>query len=438
MSLMNSNKTMNTMKISIKLITKFIFVAFAIALATTGCIKDDFAKPEKVEIPVGEILTLADLRNIHDGTPVKFEGDTSIFAVVTMDDKAGNIYRNAFIQDNTGAINLRLMSPGGLYEGDSIRINIKNTVLSSYQGMLQLDSVHVDNNIHKLKTRVSVEPQTLTIPQINTQHQAKLVKLEGVQFLAGELGNTFADSENLEAENRILEDEAGNTIIVRTSGYAAFADDTIPGGSGSVIGVVSQHRDDLQLFIRRLDEVKLDGERFHGGDDPVISIDEDFQSYANHAVINNHGWIAIAEEGGRNWICRTFDDNHYAQATAFNSPDPKNIMWMITPPVDLDRITNPVLEFQSAKAFYTHDGFDVYIATDFDGTDVEEANWETLPATLAGEDDSDNVWIDSGIIDLSQYSGVIHIAWRYEASAPNNKTGTFRVDNVKLYDDNAK
>ncbi len=423
------------MKIKRKLFAHSIFIALAFALITAGCIKDDFAKPDMEEMPVGDILNVSELRNLYDGQRIKFTGDTSVYAVVTMDDKSGNIYRNAFIQDETGAINLRLITPGGLYEGDSIRINIKNTILSSYQNMLQLDSVDVDKYIEKLATNVKKEPDVVTIENITSHKQAQLIKLENVQFRASELGKTFADADNLLAENRILEDSLGNTIIVRTSGYAAFADDTIPDGRGSLIGIVSQHREDLQLFIRRLDEVEFDLERFEGIDDPLTSIDEDFQSYPDHAVIDKYGWTAIAQEGNRNWICRTFNDNHYAQATAYNSADPTNIMWMITPPVDINELTNPVLKFQSAQAFYSHDGFEVFIATDFDGTNVEDANWETLPATLAGENDPENQWIDSGIIDLSVYSGTIHIAWRYEGNATAGETGSFRVDNVQLYDD---
>jgi len=65
---------------------------------------------------------------------------------------------------------------------------------------------------------------------------------------------------------------------------------------------------------------------------------------------------------------------------------------------------------------------------------VQNASWESLPATLAGGDDPDHEFISSGVIDLSNYSGIVHIAWRYEGSEPAGETGTFRVDDVQLYD----
>ncbi len=409
-------------------------------LGMHGCIHDDFDVPPERDIPVGTVLTVAELRDMFDGTLLHFEDDYSFYAVVTMDDKTGNIYRSAYLEDATAAINLHLQAPGGIYQGDSVRVYLKGTNLSSYQGMLQVENVNADQNIVKKATNVIVEPAPMQIGEIGSEHQSLLVFLEDVQFIKEDVGETFADSENLQALNRTLEDCHGNTIIVRTSGYANFADEPIPAGNGSVVAVVSEHRGDMQLFIRSFQEVRLDGERCEDNDngdpdpDVVTSIDEDYQGYQNYDDIDANGWIAIAEEGGRKWICRTHQDNHYAQATSFNATDPMNIMWMITPPVDLDASALPVLEFESAQANYSHDGFGVYIATDFDGSDVAAANWEPLPATLAGSGTPDHQWVDSGLLDLSGYNGIVHIAWRYEGSHPEGNTGSFRVNNVKLYD----
>ncbi len=415
----------------------FIFPVAAMLLMP-GCIHDDFEEPPLSDIPVGTVLTIAELRDMYVDAPILFEGDYSVFATVTMDDKSGNIYRNAYVQDETGAINLRLQAPGGIYQGDHVRIALKGTTLSSYQQMLQIDNVNVDKNIIKKITNKHVEPTTVGLDQISPAYQGKLVKLEGVQFVADDVDQPFADSENLLAGNSLLEDCFGNEIIVRTSGYANFADVLVPELNGSIIAVVSQYRSDFQLLIRNISELDMNDPRCEEDVhdvEPVTHIDEDFQSYQDHAVINQNGWIAYAEEGERNWICRTFDDNHYAQATAYNSPDPVNIMWLITPPIDLDAMTQPVFEFESAKAFYTHDGFSLHISSDFDGNNANSAIWGHLEAVLAGESHQDNTWIHSGKIDLSGHSGIIYIAWRYEAAAPEGKTGTFRVDNVKLYEE---
>ncbi len=422
----------------------FIFPVM-VMLVMAGCIHDDFDEPPLSDIPVGTVLTIAELRDMHDNEPILFEDDYSVYATVTMDDKSGNIFRNAFVQDETGAINLRLQAPGAVYQGDSVRIALKGTILSSYMQMLQLDNVNVDRNIIKKANGKTVEPHLMSISEISPQYQARLIKLDGVQFIASDAGLPFADSENLLAVNRILEDCDGNQVIVRTSGYANFADELTPEHNGSVIAILSQFRSDFQLYIRSLSEVDMNNPRCGDDDDDdngtdpgeaVTFIDEDFQSYPDHAIINQNGWTAFAEEGERNWICRIHQGNHYAQVTAYNSSDATNVMWMITPPIDLDAMSNPVFEFESAQAFYTHDGFSLHISSDFNGSDVTGATWEPLAATLVGEQDPSNTWIHSGYIDLAVYSGIVHIAWRYEAEEPIGNTGTFRVDNVKLYEDN--
>ncbi len=551
------------MKLRIKFI-KYFLLFILVPVLFTSC-EEDFDHPPKKEINLDAIMTLGEIRDLYEGEAIELNGESNVFVVINMDESSGNIYRSLFVQDSTAAINIRLTSTSFFQEGDSVRISLDGTILDSYNGMLQLDNVDPDINIIKQASGKHLTPELVTIADITPEKQGQLIKIENIQFASDDAGVTYANAAAQQSLNRTLMDPEGNTIIVRTSGFADFADELTPEGSGSLIAIVSQFFDDMQLFIRDTDEVIMEDERFeidlpdgtfndpysvahaiafntgnniwvegyivgvmettadpfepsfeppfetptnviiaddpeetsienslivqlpfgdvraavnlvdnpgnlgkevkllgdletyfgragmrstsdywmdddddngngNGNDEPVTSIDEDFQSYDDHDVIDQNGWMAIAQEGERKWICRTHQSNHYAQATAFNSPDPKNIMWMITPSVNLDEIDNPVLEFQSAQAFYTHDGFAVFIATDFDGTNVEEAEWEPLPATLAGEGNPEHTWIDSGVIDLSDYSGIIHIAWRYDAEEPEGKTGSFRVDNVRLYD----
>ncbi len=547
-----------------------IFLLFAVLF--TNCEKEETDIPPIATVNPDSIVTLVDIRDmIVPGETYTFRNTgKQLFATVTMDQRNGNIYRQAYIQDPSGAVNLRMALSADLTVGDSIRLAIDGATISYFNNMLQLDSVDGTKQIVKQASEKYIEPEVVTINDIKAGgHQARLVKLENVQFLESELGETWADGINLFNVNRTLQDCENNTIIVRTSGYADFANALLPEGNGSFIGIVGQFGDVWQLYVRYPGELTMTNERCEidtgesgsgtfedpynvayaynnnsGNDlwvqgyiigvmettvdpfapnftgpfstnsniiiaddpdetnmnnalivqlpfgsspraalnlldnpqrlgafvklkgnlaayfgvpgmrdtsdywmedddddpddpdmpDPVTFIDEDFQSYPNHSIIDDHGWTAYAETGSRNWICRTFQENHYAQATAYGSNDATNNMWMITPPIDLDAMTNPTFEFESAKAFYTHDGFSLHISTNFDGVNVTDASWQTLDAILAGESDADNAWIHSGFLDLSSYSGIVHIAWKYVSAAPQGNTGTFRVDNVKLYE----
>lgn len=252
-----------------------VFLALMITAGLTACIHDGFEEPDTWNIPEGEVITIAQLRNMFTGDPVTFENDISVYAKVTMDDKSGNIYRSAFIQDGTAAINLRLVAPGGIYRGDSVRVSLKGTTLGSYQRMLQLDNVNVDRNIYKIAVMKETAPKEVSISDLMSgSFQGQLVRLNNVQFNIADAGKPFADSEGLQTLNRTLEDCDGNKVIVRTSGYASFADLPAPQGNGSMIAVVSQFQNDMQLYIRSIDELNMSGSRcaIPGDDFDLISL----------------------------------------------------------------------------------------------------------------------------------------------------------------------
>lgn len=185
----------------------------------------------------------------------------------------------------------------------------------------------------------------------------------------------------------------------------------------------------------RVDNVKLgDG---GGPVDPCVnnppvvvsSLSESFSSGANNTSVAINGWKNFVATGTRDWQYKEFSGNLYAQATAYNDAAPQMEAWLITPLID---VTGPkTLSFETAKAFWVHDGFSVLISTNYTCEPLN-ATWTPLTgATLAGQSDADHAWIPSGDIDLSPYIGKkIAIAFKYVGSGPNGQTTSFRVDNV--------
>ncbi|TVR41111.1 MAG: hypothetical protein EA394_06670 [Bacteroidia bacterium] len=263
-----------------------------LVFAFTGCEKDPDHPP--VNLP-GETMTIGELRNMFTGQPISIEDDVSVFATVSMDESSGNIYREAYVQDATGGIQLRMDFASGVNEGDSVRLSLKGTVLSDFNNMLQLDSVIYGRNFIRIGDGVPVEPKMLTIPEITEGgFQAHLVKLQGVQFVTADLGKTFADPVNQQSQNRYLQDCDNNQIIVRTSGYADFAGELLPEGNGSIIGIVAQFGNTWQLYIRHLDELDMEGERCDIGGEPDGSGTFDDPYNVAHAIAFNTGtsqWV---------------------------------------------------------------------------------------------------------------------------------------------------
>lgn len=387
----------------------------ATTLLFTSCEKDFDAPPVK-ELPIGNIITVADLRAMWVNQDVKITDDLSLFAVVTMDERSGNIYKESYIQDETGAIDLRLLSSGGLYEGDSIRIYLKGTVLSKYNQMLQLDSVDVDNNVVKQATLKNRTPELLSsISQITAAHQAKLIRLDNVQFSSADLGQTYANAVNQQSQNRMLQDANGNQIIVRTSGYANFAGDTIPSMNGTFIGVVSQYNNDLQLLIRDPKELAFVNPR---------TVIKDFEDQS----ITSGGWTVETPIGSIAWHVATFSNNSYGNMSNYVAPN--NFAaesWLISPSYDFSASTAPTLKFKSAYK-YTGPTMEVLISTDYVSGAPSTGTWTPLSVTLSP---GNFTWTNSGTVSLAAYlQPNVHIAYKYTGTGTSGST--WEVDDINI------
>jgi hypothetical protein len=413
----NKTKNIKNKLAQMKRIKKLLGLAsIATVVFFTSCDKE-FDTPPIKELPTGNIITIADLRAMWVTEDVKITDDISLYAVVTMDEQTGNIYKESYIQDATGAINLRLQSSGGLYEGDSVRVYLKGTIVSKYNQMMQLDSVDVDNNIIKQATQHNRTPELISdISQITAAHQAKLIRLENVQFNSAELGQTYADAANQQSMNHMLEDAAGNQIIVRTSGYANFADDTIPSLNGSFIGVVSQYNNDLQLLIRDPNELNFTNARAQ-------------IKYFSDQSITSGGWTVQNIVGSVNWTTSDAGStgNFYGVITNTSS----NLIcetWYISPSTNLSASTAPFFSFRSAT-FSSNPDLEIYVSTDYDGVSLPAtATWTLLSPILSSGSWS---WTSSGNIDLSSYmQPSVYVAFKYTGTG--SAWTTWEIDDLNI------
>ncbi len=431
---------------------KTTFVAAALLLLMAGC-KKELDAPPVPTIPVGNILTVQELRALLPANlqSKRFNGDSSVYAVVTADEQSGNLYRNVFVQDHTASIQLRLVNPGGLYQGDSIRIYLRGTTLSRYQGMLQLDSVDVDNNIVKQATQVHKQPLDLTLHQLDSMWntptgeellEARLIRVLDVEFQMSEAceGLTYADAVNQSTQNRTLTD-CQEQLLVRTSGYANFAGTALPTGHGSVTGVLGQFQGTLQLFVRNTGDVQLtDPERCAPcpeACDPTDSVNETFASQVQNVDIVIPCWQNEPQFGTRRWRGNSVGGDMAAQATAFQSSSSSDTTWMITAPVEYT--PGKTLSFRSQRGFGVagHDPFGLFISTNYLLNNPSSADWTPITTNYATPSVADQVWVQSGQIDLGQflpqgYSGRFVIGFRYGGSGPNGQTTNFRIDDVVI------
>ena len=225
--------------------------------------------------------TIAQLKALYHRGPTQITGDIIIEAQVMSDDNEGNLYRSIYLADATGAIELRL-GLGGLStlfpQGSIVRLHAKGLTLGRYGGQINLgassknpryETAYVAEKTIKnyitYKSAGQVEPINLELSKLSQQYTGKLIKLSDVQFVASELGQTYADPLNKATQmnvNRTLVDRSGKTIIVRTSSYARFAGRGLPKGSGSITAILTYFNNTPQLLLLKERDAALNGNRF--------------------------------------------------------------------------------------------------------------------------------------------------------------------------------
>jgi len=448
------------MKITQKICLSALLISGFLLLHS--CTDNNEAPPPVKSFISGEIVTVEQVKALYAAemskpwqqrVPVLIENDWALKGIITASDKKdGNLYKEAFLQDGTTGLRMLFDANSGLYIGDSVVVNVKGLYLGDYGNFVQLGSEpYVDNsgstrvsgfNMDRQILRLSYGnpaiPQSATITQIKSSAWlGKLVKLENVQFEDAETGKTWADAvaDPPASANRYLEDCSGKSVIVRTSGYATFAGETLPAGKGTVVGIVTAFNSDYQILVRDYSEIVMTGERCgyvpQPLGTPVETLSQNFQGLADNATVYISGWQNLATAGGRLWLAKAFSGNTYAQATGFNSGLTSMVTWLITNPVIIS--TQKVLTFQTAKAYWAHTGsnlpMQVLFSTDYNGTNLATAVWTPLPATLAKKTDADNAFISSGNVSLPVQAGKSGvIAFKFTGS--DIESTSYRIDNI--------
>lgn len=368
-------------------------------------------------------ISIQEVRNLFKGGTKTGPAGRKIVGVVISDRTNGNWdTRNLVVQDASGGIAIRFTSNTTLNVGDAVEIVIAGQELSEFNGLLQVNNV--DNNL-AIKTGAG----TLPTPREATTAEVK-ANLENWESTLVKIKNATISGGSTYSGSRKINDASGNVDLF-TRSQATFATQAIPSGTVEVVAVISQFTN-AQLIIRNTTDVKTAGS---GGSDttgtgnPVLTLDESFNGVVNNQDIALAGWKNIVVKGTRLWRGGIFQGNGYAQATAFQDTNNEMESWLITPAIDLSEAK--ILSFESAQAFFKHDGLTVLISTNFDGTNVSTATWKPLTAKLAGSADANYANVPSGDIDLSTYTGKAYIGFKYVGDKTTNTT-TFRIDNVKI------
>ncbi|PXY45064.1 DUF5689 domain-containing protein [Flavobacterium hydrophilum] len=423
-----------------------------VAIPKLECTQPDL----KVNRTVEDVLKTATI------TATKYVYDDVIEAYVVSSDESGNFFKTLYLQtlatENKPAIGFSIsvdatntyidyrignkvyiklkdqftdlfyggMRIGSLYEGNSGAASVGRISQNDYKSVLNASCTLLDED--KLVNSISIE-ESLDDNKLNT-----LIELSNVQFTEATNGrHYFEEANNVGGStNWHLRDKSGNQIIFRTSSFADFSTHLVPEGSGKVRGILTKYGSDYQLMVRSEKDVVMDGKS------SVPFFTEDFQTVSNNVNFALPGWSNIVEKASKLWRTMVSAGNGYAEFNTTSTTAAENIAWLISPKINLTGYKNTVFSFRSAQHDLKVDSplnkLEVYISTNFDGSNVTKATWIKLDAKVPSLSTPTREFISSGGIDLSAYSGNINIAFKYIGSGKDKTlNGAFMVDDVKMF-----
>ena len=402
------------------LLRKSLMLVALLGILFTSC-KKEYDTPPIAVLPVGTVYTINEILAMESGTV--FNDDASVYGIITADEVSGNLYKAAFLQDReTGkALELYMDATSGVRIGDSVRVYLKGVTYMMYNNLPQLANFEPDGHIVILANDLPIEPAVTTIAEVTTgKYLAGLIKLEDVYFTSRAL---FADPAGY--GNRTLRDQSGNEITVRTSNYANFANDSVPGGTGSVIAIASVYNSTWQLLIRSAKELEFEGYTPGGGVAGEVqplpyyqSFSTDFGTYMTYDVLGDQSWEI---------------DYNTAKMTGYaNSVNYANEDWLISSPVDLSGASDITMNVSYIARYFSslNDDITVWASTDYQfGNDPATARWEQVPASWTSG--SDWATFASTDVNLSAYAGqTITVAVKYLST--DVKAGTIEVKSITI------
>ncbi|MFY7987872.1 MAG: choice-of-anchor J domain-containing protein [Flavobacterium sp.] len=155
-------------------------------------------------------------------------------------------------------------------------------------------------------------------------------------------------------------------------------------------------------------------------------------SGSNEVPISLEGWVNYNATSTRLWHGRTFNNDKFAEFSSFFSANgTSDVVWLITPPINLTQTTGERLSFTTKTRFSNGYPLTAFISTNYDGTTagIANATWTQITFTTPTADD---VTTNSGDIDLSTYeSDNVRIAFKYTGSKTGVST-TLQLDKVKI------
>lgn len=455
---------------------KGIWIVLLPVLFFISCVKtDDFEVPQAREnepLIEGNLTTIATVKSHFDlqANVIYNFRDTNTYFVgyVISSDEAGNFYKKLVLQDKpanpTAGIQI-LVDDNALFDsfnfGRKVYIKLDGLSLGFNNGVLQLGIQNrgdivpippalIDKHIIRSGETVSITPLPIEISEFQEKYKNLYIRLSNVQFnqnlVRDDRRFSFsAESiDRFDGERQIESCRDGSTTNLSTSTYSDFRSLLLPQSSGIIDGVLTRnYYDDYYIVIVNSPEDL----KFQGGPrcDPVFLncgnnktpgvqniFQESFETITTVKMLETRGWTNVNVSGGsKRFEPGTQGGNRHVRITAYNTLEVPLEAWLITPPIDISKATDPVLSIDLRASFDNATILRIYATTNFTGNPLT-TQWELLDATIpVGPSNQNAVNFTRSQLDISCLKGIMHIGFRYLGAA-GEKSTTYDIDNVRV------
>jgi hypothetical protein len=440
-------------------ISEVFLISFILVFLLNACIKNYDSPPLYVGTGLQANTSIKSLYDSHiAGNSEQFVDNEIITGIVTANDANDNFYKTIVLQDSTAAISIR-MDGFGLSAnyplGMRLVVKLNGMWMGEYGGMLQLGG-GVDRSDPLFTELIPVptalfskhfvvvgmnsmpSPLEVTYNQLHDSLHSRLVKLNNIEFAATDTAKFYGDAINKITTSHSLKFCGGGTVYLRTSGFASFASVRTPKGSGSITGIYSEFGSQRQLMVRDTNDVQFNQNRCVRNGPSVIFF-EDFEQYLPNQSLTIPQWSNFAESGKQFYQIQSMQQNRFASITALGSNETNVVSWLILPPIQLNNTTGEQLSFLTRDAFDNGAILQVLISSNYDGKGQPwKAKWAVLNANIAkGAIGGIGFgFTQSGNINLSNYAGLIHLAFKYSGNdsghSSSRKNTNYMVDDIKI------
>ncbi|HPG11573.1 MAG TPA: DUF5689 domain-containing protein [Chitinophagaceae bacterium] len=275
-----------------------LILMLAVSLMISSCKKNFDEPPGPTDPGITPTHTISQLKAMHaaSGAYDVINADVIIGGVVVANDKSGNLYKELYIQDGTGGINI-LLDANGLYNsfpvGRQVYIKCNGLCISDYNRLIQLGvkatvagspsleaiaSTLIDQYIIGGTLNNPVTPRVVTLNDLSTNMQdeylGSLIQLNNYEFVTGDTSKTYADTSAYKNSVNLTVKSCGanSSIIIRSSGYANFAGVNVPNGNGTLTAIYTVYGNTKQLILRDTADVQFNNYRCGQGPTTVMNI----------------------------------------------------------------------------------------------------------------------------------------------------------------------